>query len=417
MIKILHVLSQIPAKTGSGIFFENIIQEFHSAGYEQSAVIGLPITMKEYSLPTNEKIYPVLFDSKKLPFKIPGMSDVMPYESSIFSSLKDTEYNMYKSEFSKTIKNVLLDFQPDFVITHHLWLTTSFICEVLSKLENSRPKIFAICHGTDLRQLILAPQYSSYVTEQCQKLDGVFSLHEKQAIEITQNYNIDRNKITIIGNGFNSNLFNMNNRIKNHDNDKHELIFAGKLSYSKGLLELIKAFDLLPMNQFKLSIAGSGSGPETECIHEIISSCSSDISCLGLMPQTELAELYKKSDILILSSFYEGLPLVILEALATGLKVVVNELEGIKSWLPDVINESGNIIYVEMPKLSGIDSIEESESEKYVINLKNAILKMADSIEKRRQSPIEYYDTVMEYSWPKIFDKIHSRIIDKPCEN
>ena len=417
MTKILHILSQIPAKTGSGIFFENIIQEFHTAGFEQSAVIGLPTNMKEYSLSNIEKIHTVLFKSTELPFEIPGMSDVMPYESSIFSSLNDAEYNMYKSEFSKTIKNALLDFQPDFVITHHLWLTTSFICEVLSELENSRPKIFAICHGTDLRQLILAPQYRSYVTEQCQKLDGVFSLHEKQAIEITQNYNIERNKITIIGNGFNSNLFNMNNRIKNHKNEKHELIFAGKLSYSKGLLELIKAFDLLPADQFRLSIAGSGSGTETECIQEIIRSGSSDIKCLGLIPQKELAELFKKSDILILSSFYEGLPLVLLEALATGLKVVVNELDGIKRWIPDAINESGNIIYVEMPKLSGIDSIEESESEKYVVNLKDAILKMAVQIEKRRKVPIEYYDAVMEYSWTKIFDKIHSRIIDKPREN
>ena len=415
MTKILHILSQIPAKTGSGIFFENIIQEFHTAGFEQSAVIGLPTNMKEYLLPTIEKIYPVLFESKKLPFKIPGMSDVMPYECSIFSSLNDTEYKMYKAEFSKIIKDALLEFQPDFVLTHHLWLTTSFICEVLSESEIRRPKIFAICHGTDLRQLILAPQFSSYVTEQCQELDGVFSLHENQSSEISQKYNIGRNLITIIGNGFNSNLFNMNNRIKNHENEKHELVFAGKLAYSKGLLELIKAFDLLPVNRFKLSIAGSGGGIETEYIHEIIRSSSSDISCLGLIPQNDLAELFKKSDILILSSFYEGLPLVLIEALATGLKVVVNELEGMKSWIPDAINKSGNIIYVKMPKLSGIDTIEESESEKYVIDLKDAILKMADQIEKRRQVPIDYYDALMEYSWTKIFDKIHSRIIDKPC--
>ena len=415
MTKILHILSQVPAKTGSGIFFENIIQEFQTAGFEQSAVIGLPIKMKEYLLSTNEKIYPVLFESKELPFKIPGMSDVMPYECSIFSSLNDTEYKMYKTEFSKIIKDALLDFRPDFVLTHHLWLTTSFICEVLSELEINRPKIFAICHGTDLRQLVLAPQFNSYVIEQCQELDGIFSLHENQACEISQKYNIDRNLITVIGNGFNADLFNMYNRIKKHDNEKHELVFAGKLAYSKGLLELIKAFELLPIDRFKLSIAGSGSGIVTEYIHEIIGSSASDISCLGLIPQNELAELFKKSDILILSSYYEGLPLVLIEALATGLKVVVNELEGMKSWIPEAINKSGNIIYVEMPKLSGIDTIEKSESEKYVIDLKDAILKMADKIEKRRQVPIEYYDALMEYSWTKIFDKIHSCIIDKPC--
>lgn len=408
MTKILHLLSQIPAKTGSGVFFENIVREFHHAGYEQEAILGLPVHLANYSSNFIEKIHPVLFETPELPFKIPGMSDVMPYESSIFSSMDETEFSSYKHRFSSEIKEVLLNFQPDIVLTHHLWLTTAFACELLQNNyeKGNAPKIFTVCHGTDLRQLSLAPKYKEYVTDKCGLLDGVFSLHTRQKEEILSNYPIEANRIKIIGNGFNSDIFHSTSREKIHENEKHELIYAGKLSYSKGVRELIRALELLPAEKFSLSLAGSGSGPETLEIEKMIGNSKADIKILGQVSQSELALIFKQADILVLPSFYEGLPLVILEALATGLKVVVNDLEGLKTWVPEKINESGNIIYVEMPALSGIDTISEKESAKYILKLRTSLLEMAGKIEKRRHVPIEYYDVVMNYSWPNIFRKI-----------
>ena len=40
-MKILHVLAQLPSRTGSGVYYSNMIEEFSSYGYEQKAIFGL----------------------------------------------------------------------------------------------------------------------------------------------------------------------------------------------------------------------------------------------------------------------------------------------------------------------------------------------------------------------------------------
>ena len=37
-MRVLHVLTQLPAKTGSGVYFANLISAFKSAGVENAAV-------------------------------------------------------------------------------------------------------------------------------------------------------------------------------------------------------------------------------------------------------------------------------------------------------------------------------------------------------------------------------------------
>lgn len=413
MAKILHILSQIPAKTGSGVFFENIIYEFQKAGYEQEAVLGLPLELADYAHPGLDSVHSVLFETPSLPFPIPGMSDVMPYHSTRFSDLGFAQFNQYKKAFEDKIKGAILKFQPDYILTHHLWIATAIVCDILSKddFPRNNMKIFAICHGTDLRQLVLAPQFRTFVTEQCRKVDGVFCLYEAQAIDISENYDIEASKIIPIGNGFNAALFNCENRIKLHKNEKTEFVYAGKLSFSKGIKELVKAFSLLPKDSFKLSLAGSGSGDEAEYLMNMIKKSPADIGLLGMISQKELSVLFKKSDIMVLPSFYEGLPLVILEALACGLKVVVNDLSGLKEWLPSEIQASDCLLFIDMPALSGIDTIDETASEEYIHRLADGMLAMAGRIKKEPQVSIPYYEALMKFAWPSIFRKIEEKLV------
>ena len=87
-LNILHLLSQQPAKTGSGVALLAMVRHAAGAGHGQHVVIGLPANE---SLPavaplSAEKIFPVRFGQIPVDYKIPGMSDVMPYPSTRFST-------------------------------------------------------------------------------------------------------------------------------------------------------------------------------------------------------------------------------------------------------------------------------------------------------------------------------------------
>jgi len=65
-MRVLHVLAQLPAKTGSGVYFTNVIEGLESFNHEQAAVYG---TTPEYNfniLDYNE--YICYFNIKNIAF-------------------------------------------------------------------------------------------------------------------------------------------------------------------------------------------------------------------------------------------------------------------------------------------------------------------------------------------------------------
>ncbi len=89
-MNILHVISQHPASTGSGIYLQNLLRQAVAAGHRNFLVAGITAG----AIPVLDGIDGlscrfVTFDGGDLEFVIPGMSDVMPYASSCFSELTD----------------------------------------------------------------------------------------------------------------------------------------------------------------------------------------------------------------------------------------------------------------------------------------------------------------------------------------
>jgi glycosyltransferase involved in cell wall biosynthesis len=86
----LHVLSQRPEKTGSGIYLSSLIKESARYGQANFLVAGVPAGKLPVpgAIEYDAAAY-VMFESDMLDFPVPGMSDVMPYYSSLFTDLKD----------------------------------------------------------------------------------------------------------------------------------------------------------------------------------------------------------------------------------------------------------------------------------------------------------------------------------------
>lgn len=87
-----------------------------------------------------------------LPFPVPGMSDVMPYPSSVWSRLTPEDLAFYRSAWRHRIGKVVRGFEPDIIQTNHIWLMSSMIPEAAPGVP-----IVAACHATGLRQMELTP--------------------------------------------------------------------------------------------------------------------------------------------------------------------------------------------------------------------------------------------------------------------
>ena len=87
-LKILHVIGQRPEMTGSGIYLEAIIRESQKYGFSNYWVAGVPAggiyPLKDMSQVKGSCVF---FESESLDFPVTGMSDVMPYKSSLFKEL------------------------------------------------------------------------------------------------------------------------------------------------------------------------------------------------------------------------------------------------------------------------------------------------------------------------------------------
>ncbi len=119
----------------------------------------------------------------------------------------------------------------------------------------------------------------------------------------------------------------------------YKILFLGNLSERKGVSDLLAAVSKLgfPQEQLIVSMAGGGD-IETYTAKASSLGISSIVRFEGWSDQDKAARLLAEADVLILPSYDEGLPLVILEALANGVAVICTPVGEIPSVLTDGLN-------------------------------------------------------------------------------
>jgi glycosyltransferase involved in cell wall biosynthesis len=125
------------------------------------------------------------------------------------------------------------------------------------------------------------------------------------------------------------------------------VLFVGAICISKGLMELIEALDPLMDSRpdLRARLVGFPQYPgEQERVLERISRMKNAdrVAVPGPKFGAELAAEYRNADLLVLPSYAEGVPMVILEAMAAGLPIVTTNVGGI----PDVVKHGVNGLLV-----------------------------------------------------------------------
>ena len=135
------------------------------------------------------------------------------------------------------------------------------------------------------------------------------------------------------------------------------ILYVGKIWSKKGVGCLLEAFDLMDAGEEGaiLRLAG-GHNDEAEYqgFVERAERCRFPVEFLGRLSPEELAPRYRQAQVFVLPSFFEGLPLVVVEALACGCRVVVSDLPGIRPWL-DASVPGAPVVYVQPPRMRGVD--------------------------------------------------------------
>jgi glycosyltransferase involved in cell wall biosynthesis len=121
---------------------------------------------------------------------------------------------------------------------------------------------------------------------------------------------------------------------------KNIIGYIGRLTNEKGILNLLNAFLLLRNKKIEVTLMIIGDGPLLSKITQFIetNNFQNKIFVKSWVPHKDLPLYYNQFKILVLPSFTEGLPNVVLEAMACGTPVLCNRVGAI----PDIIDNEKN---------------------------------------------------------------------------
>lgn len=126
------------------------------------------------------------------------------------------------------------------------------------------------------------------------------------------------------------------------DGNRIGLVFVGRLAPVKGLRVLLEAFSAAHTEEPRLHLTLIGDGTDRDTLETLAKALGDAVAFAGALSQAEVAAALRKADIFVLPSFAEGVPVVLMEAMATELPVIASHVAGV----PELVSqgESGRLV-------------------------------------------------------------------------
>ena len=144
------------------------------------------------------------------------------------------------------------------------------------------------------------------------------------------------NRMHIIHCGVEPSLFDM----VSHQQPGKRLLYVGRIAAAKGLPILLESLIILKKQHpdILLTVVGDGSDRKDLEAMTVELGLSQNVDFVGYKSQTEVREYFQQTDVFVMSSFAEGIPVVLMEAMAAGVPVVATQIAGISELVEDSIN-------------------------------------------------------------------------------
>lgn len=144
------------------------------------------------------------------------------------------------------------------------------------------------------------------------------------------------NRMHIIHCGVDPALFD----VVSHQQPGKRLLYVGRIAAAKGLPILLESLVILKKQhpEILLTVVGDGSDRKDLEAMTVDLGLNQNVDFVGYKSQTEVREYFQKTDVFVMSSFAEGIPVVLMEAMAAGVPVVATQIAGISELVEDNIN-------------------------------------------------------------------------------
>ena len=196
-------------------------------------------------------------------------------------------------------------------------------------------------HGSDLNvkaeQALIRPQ----IRHALRGAQGVVAVSQALADKAVA-MGVDPARVHVLYNGVEPNLFTpgplSDARTKLAlPQDERILLYVGNLKDTKGCLDLLEAFPRVLATHPDANLLFVGSGPAREALLQRAAAlgCAARVRLVGAVEHFALGDWFRAADLLCLPSHNEGVPNVVLEAMACGTPVVATRVGGIPEVLPE----------------------------------------------------------------------------------
>ncbi len=189
-------------------------------------------------------------------------------------------------------------------------------------------------HGSDINQLAKLPGPRAMLAWALPRAAHVVAVSKALATEVVA-FGVRPDRVSIVMNGVDATRFHPQDRLAARaalgvPATAQLALYVGNLKPEKGVGELARAWPLVAQRlpHGELAVVGGGA------LHDdVVARAGERVRMLGPQPADEVARWMAACDVLVLPSHSEGTPNVVLEALASGRRVVASAVGGI----PDLL--------------------------------------------------------------------------------
>jgi glycosyltransferase involved in cell wall biosynthesis len=188
------------------------------------------------------------------------------------------------------------------------------------------------------------------VPQSLRKADGIIAVSRSTALDLRQLFNIDRDRVNVIYNGFDVSKIPLKRRaietIAKFKLPKRYFLFVGTIEPRKNIIMLLRTFKQLlehdsECNDVVLVLAGQPGYHHEEVMQAIFDlKLKRNIRYLGYVTHNEKVELLKHALGFVFPTLYEGFGLPVLEAMALGVPTITSN----NSSMPEIVGKAAVLV-------------------------------------------------------------------------